>query len=114
MMGCAVAVSLVLTGCGGTPCDDLSDGWDAAQHKSAPCSEPGEQPELFDLDQCNGNLAKCSSADQEFLASYSDCLRALPECAPDTRQSFSHALVECTITMYEGLGEDCRSVLFSE
>jgi hypothetical protein len=110
-LACAFAVvSLALTGCGGSICEDFKDAGEDLQEKAKPCSDGTTgTDEPFDVKQCESDLSKCSDSDKDALNEYIDCLGDVDKCVKGQEQAFAGAVLGCAFTAAGKLSDACTS-----
>ena len=89
-----VLAAAALTGCGGSVCGDLKDGYESLGEKAAPCGG-GEGFENLDTDECEASIDECSDSEKEAISDFSDCLKDLDKCDPNNAQAFISDLTTC-------------------
>jgi hypothetical protein len=93
------AVSLSMTGCSSSLCQDFADSFSGIEDKVKDCPSfddvDFDEPTDAEIESCEENLDKCSDSDQELLNKFIDCLNGLDECTPSTENSFSVAFLAC-------------------
>lgn len=113
-LACAFAVvSLALTGCGGSICEDFKDTSEELTEKAKPCSD-GTSPgttEPFDVQQCEADLAKCSDSDKEALEEYISCLGEVDTCVKGKEDAFGGAVLACAFAAAGKLSDACTSTV---
>jgi hypothetical protein len=111
--GIVAFAALALTGCG-TICDDMLDASDTYRAKYSPCSSTLENifdNEAFNVTQCERTVDKCTDAEMDAINDYADCLRALPECSPSSKDTFKNAVEGCNLKIKDKVGSTCRAAL---
>jgi hypothetical protein len=103
-LACAVAmVSLALTGCGGSICDDFDDAGKTLVEKVEACPSfddvTYEEPTDAEKEQCEKSIEACTDSDKEILNKFIDCVNDLDECTPSTEQAFSTAFLACAVPL---------------
>lgn len=113
---CAFAVvSLALTGCSGSICEDFKSVSADLEEKAKPCSEGTTgTPEEFDVQQCESDLAKCSDSDKEALEEYISCLGDVDTCVKGQQQVFDGAVLACAFAAAGKLSAACTSTVSQE
>jgi hypothetical protein len=109
MLGVAAVAALALTGCGDT-CDDIADADKVFLKKYAPCTTPDNNPEAFNINQCDANLNRCTDTEKEALAKFASCIRDLPECSPGNTQPFDDAFAACGLGVRGKVGQNCAII----
>lgn len=90
-------VSLALTGCGGSLCEDVADSLDKVNEKAKPCGFDSTTDPITDDDikRCEDNLDKCTDADKDALGKFNDCIGDLATCSTGNENAFAAALLAC-------------------
>src|SRR5688572_1272684 len=90
-------MSLALTGCGASLCDDLADASESLGEKAQPCGGGTTSDPITDeeLNQCKESLDKCTDADKEKLGDFVDCINELPTCSTSNQNTFVSSLLAC-------------------
>jgi len=88
--------------CGSSADTSLCDKLDAATTdfaaKAGPCFST--VPSLaFTASVCRASIDKCSSADQQRITDYTNCIEALPACTPAAVQSWTTSFQGCTTAL---------------
>jgi len=109
MLGVAAVAALALTGCGDT-CDDLADADKVFLKKYAPCATPNNNPEAFNINQCDANLNRCTDSEKQALGQFSNCIRNLPECSPANTDPFDTAFTACAAAARGKVGQNCLTI----
>ncbi|WP_224241707.1 hypothetical protein [Hyalangium gracile] len=103
-------VSVALTGCGGSECEDAVDTGKSVAKKAEACSEYSELiSEDYTVAQCEEEIEGCSDDDQEKFEKWLDCMNALPTCTSGSSEDFGDAVFLCFSNMGE-LSPSCRVV----
>jgi hypothetical protein len=113
-LACAFAVvSLALTGCGGSICEDFKDVSEDLEEKAAPCSDGtnGGSNEEFNVQQCESDLAKCTDEDKEALEDYISCLGDVDKCEKGKEDAFGGAVLACAFSAAGKLSDACTSAV---
>lgn len=113
-LACAFAVvSLALTGCSGSLCEDFKDVSEDLEEKAAPCSDgtSGGSNDEFNVQQCESDLSKCSDDDREALRDYIDCLDNVDKCVKGKEDAFGGAILGCAFTAAGKLSDACTSTV---
>jgi hypothetical protein len=113
MSGLVAGAVLSLMGCNGgdSECDAISEGIRAYEQKGQPCDTASNPIPRFDTSQCASAISACSQDERQVLATFANCLRAMPACTPSTRPAFDEALEECSVPADLGIGGACGEVL---
>lgn len=105
-------VSLVLTGCGGSICEDFKDVSEELTEKAKPCSDGTTgTDEPFDVQQCEADLAKCSEDEKKALEEYIDCLGDVDTCVKGQEDIFGSAVLACAFAAAGKLGDACTATV---
>jgi hypothetical protein len=117
-LACAFAVvSLALTGCGGSICDDFDDTSKNLVDKVDACPSFSDitytEPTEAEREQCEQNLESCSDSDKEALNKFIDCVNDLPDCTAATEQSWSASFLACAAPL-AGVSESCGALTDDE
>jgi hypothetical protein len=105
-------VSLAVTGCGGSLCDDLADSDKSFYDKTKACSSvndgtPYKEPTEADFDQCESSIKSCTDADKDNIGKFNDCVNGLPTCTASTEESFTNAFAGCALTHLSSITDAC-------
>lgn len=105
-------ISLALTGCGGSICEDFKDVSDELTEKARPCSDGTTgTDDPFDVQQCEADLAKCSDDDKKALEEYIDCLGDVETCEKGREDAFGGAVLACAFAAASKLSDACTSTV---
>ena len=111
---CAVMlVSLALTGCGNSLCEDFADSFEKFDEKAKPCDTSGEPSESItdeDIKQCEKDLETCSSSDKDAIKDFIDCLNDVPTCNPSNQDPFAAATLACAFALSGKVSDSCAAV----
>lgn len=102
-------VSLALTGCGGSLCEDMADAATDFAVKAKPCSSEVTSPTFTDeeIKQCEESIDKtCTEPDKKALEAFVECIDKLPTCSTDNQNSFGLAALAC-VAEVEKVSEAC-------
>jgi hypothetical protein len=104
----ALAVMMVLSGCGTSVCADVAHAHQELEKKGAGCSGVVPLPS-FNEAQCEQNISECTTNDRDRLSKKADCYREIVACDAQSEQSFATALDQC-----EGhvVSNDCEAAIF--
>jgi hypothetical protein len=105
-------ISLVLTGCGGSVCEDFKNVSEELSEKAKPCSDGTTgTDEPFDVQQCEADLAKCSDDDKKALEEYVNCLSGVDTCEKGKEDVFGGAVLACAFDAASKLSDACTSTV---
>lgn len=105
-------ISLVLTGCGGSVCEDFKNVSEELSEKAKPCSDGTTgTDEPFDVQQCEADLAKCSDDDKKALEEYVNCLGDVDTCEKGKEDVFGGAVLACAFAAASKLSDACTSTV---
>lgn len=96
LAGLFAAVSLALTGCGGSLCEKAADSVDTFNEKAKPCGVSVDPITDAQIKTCEANESKCTDADKKALDKYVDCIADLDKCSPGSENTFASAVQACT------------------
>jgi hypothetical protein len=105
-------ISLALTGCGGSVCEDVADSFNSFIEKAKPCLEGVTIDPISDADieMCEENIDNtCSDADKEALQKFTDCLNDLDTCSSSNQNAWAAEAEKCT-TELEKVSDGCGAV----
>jgi hypothetical protein len=108
-------VSLALTGCGSSLCNDLADETDALGQKIKPCNPdiPTDPVTEEEINQCKDELKRCTDADKEVLETFTECISKLPTCSTSNQNTFATGLATCGAELTK-VSDACLVVSSSE
>jgi hypothetical protein len=117
-LACAVMlVSLALTGCGNSVCEDMADAFEEFDEKAKPCddgSEPSDPITDEDIAQCDKELENCSDSDKDAIKDFADCIKDVPTCSPSNPDPFSSASLACFFSLAGKVSDSCGAVTTGE
>lgn len=92
----ALAAGL-LAACGGDYCSNMEQVNDDSAQRSGSCGGDTTITVSFSQSACENalNSSACSGSDRSALAQASSCLNSLPECTPDTEDTFLGDVIAC-------------------
>jgi len=94
-----VAVSLAMTGCSGSLCDDVDSANKDLADKVKGCSSFSEitykEPTDAEREQCEKSVEACTDSDKEAIEKFLDCVSDLPACTNATEQQFGTSFLAC-------------------
>ena len=112
LLSAFAVVSLALTGCSGSICQDFKDVSDDLSEKAKPCSDGTTGPdEPFDVLQCEEDLTKCSDDDKKALEEYINCLSEVDTCEKGKEDTFGGAVLACAFAAASKLSDACTSTV---
>jgi hypothetical protein len=113
LAGVFVVVSLALTGCGGSTCEDLDSAFDDIAKKGKPCGDASSVDEgTFNMTTCEANFDKCTDDEKDALADYANCLSGVDECKPSNPDAFDGAVLGCIFTAAGQISDTCDKAVF--
>jgi predicted small secreted protein len=105
-------LSLVLTGCGSSVCEDFKGVSEDLTEKSKPCSDGTTgTDEPFDVQQCEADFVKCTDDDKKALEEYIDCLGDVDTCVKGQEDIFGGAVLACAFAAAGKLSDACTSTV---
>jgi hypothetical protein len=117
-LACAVMlVSLALTGCGNSVCEDMADAFEDFDEKAKPCddgSEPSDPITDAEIEQCDKDLESCSDSDKDAIRDFADCLADVPTCSPSNQDAFASASLACFFSVSGKISPNCGAIDISE
>ncbi|MGV3625200.1 MAG: hypothetical protein ACO1OB_30585 [Archangium sp.] len=98
-MRLALLSLLLLTGCADVCARaELASTEFPARHKA--CFPDGTLPgQRFDPKTCDSSMNACSTADEQRIHTYFDCVEKLAPCTPETKAAFTSDFLACTTGM---------------
>ena len=90
----ALAVMLVLSGCGAPVCVDVANAYTELGKKGEGCSGVVPVPS-FNQAQCEQNISECTANDMDRLSKKAGCFRAIASCDAQSEQAFATAIDQC-------------------
>jgi hypothetical protein len=100
-------VSLALTGCGGSLCQDLADTSESLGEKAKACgATPSDPITEEEINQCEESLDSCTDSDKKALEDFISCLDELPTCSTANQSAFATSLLAC-IAKIENVSASC-------
>jgi hypothetical protein len=108
-------VSLALTGCGGSVCEDVADSFNSFIDKAKPCTSGTTIDPITDADikQCEENFDKsCTDSDKKALKAFTDCLDELPTCSASNQNTFVADTEKCGVEL-DKVSDACGSTTAS-
>jgi len=117
-LACAVAVvSLAMTGCSGSLCDQFDDSGKELVDKVKNCPSFSEvtyeEPTEAERQQCETSLETCTDSDKAALEKFIDCVGGLDECTAATEQAFAAAFLACAAPL-QSVSDACGAVTGDE
>ncbi len=111
---CAFAVvSMALTGCSGSLCDEFDDSGKSLVDKVKACPSFDDvtytEPTEAEKEQCEQSLESCSDTDKETLNKFLDCVNDLPDCTAATEQSWGNQFLACAVPL-ANVSDSCGAV----
>lgn len=106
-----VLAAAALTGCGGSTCSDLEDGYNEFREAYKPCAASGESLPAFNANACDEGIDSCTDSEKDALADFASCLKDdVDECNPSNTTVFQAQVTAC-LAKVTNVGENCGSGL---
>lgn len=106
-------VSLSLTACSGSLCDDFDDTGKELVDKVKACPSFSDvtytPPTEAEKQKCEDSLKSCTDADKEALNKFIDCVNDLPKCEAASEQSFAASFLACAAPL-QSVSDACGAV----
>ena len=110
--GVFAAVSLALTGCGGSVCQDTADSYDTLNERAKPCGVAIVNPVTeAQIKTCEDNIDRCLDSDRKALEGFNDCVSELDKCSPGGETTFDAAVDTCG-TYLDRISDTCDDTAF--
>jgi hypothetical protein len=111
---CAVAlVSLAMTGCSGSLCDQFDDSGKDLVDKVKACPSFSDikytEPTEAEKKQCEDSLKACTDSDKKSLEKFIDCVNGLDKCEAASEQQFAAAFLACAASL-QSVSDACGAV----
>jgi hypothetical protein len=111
---CAVAlVSLAVTGCSGSLCDQFDDSGKDLVDKVKACPSFSQitytEPTEAERQQCENSLKACTDSDKEALNKFLDCVNDLDKCEAASEQAFAASFLACAAPL-QSVSDACGAV----
>lgn len=87
--------AVMLAACGGgSLCDHANDAYNNLNKKVGNCQVSG-LPVTFNKNTCDQNVKNCSSAEQDAMQRYFDCINAIATCQAGGETAWTNAVNNC-------------------